>query len=212
MNKRKLVEDLTGVILSGGKSSRMGVNKSLLKIDGVTLIEKTYNMMKSVFKNVLISTNDPGSYDFLTAVKVEDLYKGFGPLGGIHASLKYVPTDKIFIVSSDMPFILPAAIKFLMEIETDEPILLPKAESRVQYLCGIYSKKIIPVTENILSSNKEALDNKKEIIKSSLSLWNIVERIGAEIVDMEDKIFYMKDLFFNINTPDDFEYVRDHLF
>lgn len=212
MNNRKLVEDITGVILSGGQSSRMGIIKSLLKIDDVTLIEKIYNMMKSVFENVIISSNYPELYDFLPTVKVEDVYKGFGPLGGIHAALKYVPTEKIFIVSSDMPFILPAAVKYLLEIKTDEPILLPKAENRIQYLCGIYSKKIIPVTENILSSNQEARNNNKEIIKSSLSLWNIIERIGAEIIDMEDKIFYMKDLFFNINTPEDFEYVRDHLF
>ncbi len=110
-----------------------------------------------------------------------------------------------------MPFILPDLIKYLINYKTDELITVPFAEQRTHYLCGIYSIELIPILESILESNIEARNNNKEIIKSSLSLWNFVERVGAEIVDVEEKIFYMKDLFFNINTPEDFEYTKTHL-
>jgi molybdopterin-guanine dinucleotide biosynthesis protein A len=212
MINKQLVGDVTGVILAGGKSNRMGINKSLLKIDDVTLIERIYDILKLVFDNVIISTNDDELYDFLPIVKVEDVYKEFGPLSGIHASLKFVATEKIFVVSSDLPFLLPALIQHLLEVKTDEPIVLPKAENRIQYLCGIYSKSIFTIADNILSANSESLEKNKPFKKSSVSLWNFVERIGAEIVDVEEKVFYMKDIFFNINTPEDFEYARDHLF
>jgi molybdopterin-guanine dinucleotide biosynthesis protein A len=212
MINKQLVGNVTGVILAGGKSSRMGINKSLLKIDDVTLIERIYDILKSVFENVIISTNDHELYDFLPIVKVEDVYKGFGPLSGIHASLKFVTTEKIFVVSSDLPFLLPSLIQHLLEVKTDEPIVLPKAENRIQYLCGIYSKSIFTIADNILSANFESLEKNRPFKKSSVSLWNFVERIGAEIVDVEEKVFYMKDTFFNINTPEDFEYARDHLF
>ncbi len=211
MSKSILVDNVTGVILAGGKSSRMGINKSFLKIDDITLIERCYQLMKSVFTKVVISTNAPDQFDFINSEKVKDIYGDFGPLSGIYSALKFLSTQKIFILSVDMPFILPDLIKYLINYKTDELITVPFAEQRTHYLCGIYSIELIPILESILESNIEARNNNKEIIKSSLSLWNFVERVGAEIVDVEEKIFYMKDLFFNINTPEDFEYTKTHL-
>lgn len=211
INKPDKREDITGVILSGGKSSRMGENKALLKTDDITLIERAVRLMQSIFSKVVISTNDPAQLDFITAEKVEDIYKDLGPLSGIYSSLKYVRTEKIFIVTVDMPFILPDLIRFLIDYKTDELITIPIANERIHYLCGLYSIKLIPVIKSILESNAEAMNNNQKIIRSSLSLWNFVERTGAEKVDVENKIFYMKDTFFNINTPADFEYVKDRL-
>lgn len=211
MSKSILVDNVTGVILAGGKSSRMGVDKSLLKIDDVTLIERCYELMKSVFTKVVISTNDPAQFDFVNTVKVKDTYQDFGPLSGIYSTLKFLNMKKVFILSVDMPFILPDLIRYLINYKTDELITVPFAEQRTYYLCGIYSIELTPILESILESNIEARNNNQEIIKSSLSLWNFVERVGAEIVDVEEKIFYMKDLFFNINTPKDFEYVKTRL-
>ncbi|MBU1679214.1 MAG: NTP transferase domain-containing protein, partial [Bacteroidetes bacterium] len=85
MQNEKLVSDITGVILAGGSSKRMGVNKSLLKIDDLTLIEKVNEIMTQVFDKVIISTNEPASYEFIKTEKVTDVIKGFGPLSGIHS-------------------------------------------------------------------------------------------------------------------------------
>ncbi|HOI28238.1 MAG TPA: molybdenum cofactor guanylyltransferase [Melioribacteraceae bacterium] len=211
MPVEKLRDDVTGVILSGGKSSRMGVNKSLLLIDNIPLIQIIYERMKKVFSRIIISTNEPELYDFLDAGKVEDTYKGFGPLGGIHSSLSFSRTERIFVVSADMPFLLPDLFRFLLDVKSEEEIVVPGAENRIQFLCGIYGRRLIPIAESILSASREAIVNNKELIRSSLSLWNFAERTGFTVVDVSEKIFYMKDLFFNINTPEDFEYVKERL-
>lgn len=211
MTDKKLATDIMGVILSGGKSERMGTNKSLLRIDGRTLIESIYGIMIQVFEKVIISTNEPEQYDFLKTEKIPDIIKDFGPLSGIHASLNFTKTNRIFVVSSDMPFLITSLIKYLVEVKTEEAIVLPKAENQIQYLCGIYSKDILPVAENILRANLEAKIKNQMIKKSAVSLWNFVDRVGAEIVDIEHKVFYMKDLLFNINTPEDWEYAKERI-
>lgn len=211
MPEEKLCNDVTGVILSGGMSSRMGVNKSLLMIDDNPLIGFVFERMQRVFSKIIISTNEPELYDFLDAEKVEDIYKGFGPLAGIHSSLCRTSTERIFVVSADMPFLLPDLFRFLIQIKSEDDIVVPKADNRVQYLCGLYGRRLIPVAENILSASREAVGKNKELIRSSLSLWNFAERAGVTVIDVTEKIFYMKDLFFNINTPEDFEYVKERL-
>lgn len=211
MNKKKIESNITGVILSGGKSSRMDFNKSLLKIDNIFLIEHIYNILSSSFDKIIISTNEPKLYSFINVEKIEDLIKGFGPLSGIHSALTYAKTDKIFVVPCDMPFIIPDIINYLIKFDTTEEIVLPIAEGRIQYLFGIYSKRFLNLAEQILRANHEAKLNNRDIKKSAVSLWNFIERVGAEIVDVEEKIFYMKDLFFNINTPKDWEYAIEKI-
>lgn len=211
MIKNQKFENITGVILAGGKSSRMGENKSLLQIDGRTLIERSYVLLKSIFYKIIISTNDPELYDFIQTEKVKDDFTDLGPLCGIYSSLKSADTKKIFVMSVDLPFVLPDMIRYIINYKTDEPITLPRSKNGIQYLCGLYDKELIPIMENILVSNNQARLDNKEIVKSSLSLWNFAERVGSEIIDVEEKLFYMKETFFNINTPEDFEYAKTRL-
>lgn len=204
-------KEMCGVILSGGKSSRMGTNKALLKIDDKTIIEKVFDSMKEIFDEVIISTNEPELYDNINALKIKDRFPGFGPLAGIHSALSELKTKKIFITTCDLPFINRALINFLLEIETDEMIVVPKAENKVQHHCGIYDRKILPLLEKVLSNVLDAKNINQEVKNSALSLWNFAERVGVEIIDVEEKIFYTKDLFYNINTPEEYEYVRERL-
>ncbi|MEW6196177.1 MAG: molybdenum cofactor guanylyltransferase [Bacteroidota bacterium] len=211
MSDRLLNNDVCGVILSGGKSSRMGTNKALLKIDDQTIIERVFYLMKDVFDEVVISTNEPELYGFIDTEKVVDKFPGFGPLAGIHSALSTAQAKKIFITTCDLPFINSSLIKFLLNVKTEEMIVVPKAEDRIQFLCGIYDRKILPLLENILLNVLEAKNKNQEVKNSALSLWNFAERVGVEIVDVEEKIFYMMDLFFNINSPEDYEYVKERL-
>ena len=75
-----MYKDVTGIILSGGKSSRMGVNKSLLKIGELTIIERVRDLMKSLFNEVILITNDPADYKFLNIPIYEDVFTRKGPL------------------------------------------------------------------------------------------------------------------------------------
>lgn len=206
------MNNIVGVILSGGLNRRMGTTKALLKIDNKTLIEILYERINSIFDEIVISTNSPEEYDFLNLEKIIDVYPNLGPLSGIHSSLSKINADKIFILSCDTPFITASLIKHLLKIETDELIVVPKAEGIVHHSIGIYSKKLLPIAEQVLSANyvaKKIYEEKKSFI---FSMKNFIERVGAEIVDVEKEKFYFSDLFFNMNTPEDFEYVKEKLF
>ncbi len=75
----KKIKDVTGVILAGGKSLRYGRNKALVTIDGIPLIERVINVMRSLFRHLILITNTPGEYSYLKLPMQEDLIKGLGP-------------------------------------------------------------------------------------------------------------------------------------
>jgi molybdopterin-guanine dinucleotide biosynthesis protein A len=78
-------KDMTGIILAGGKNSRMGTNKAFLEINGIRLIDNILAIYKKIFSEIIIVTNDPLSYtEFSETVIVTDIYKEKGALGGIY--------------------------------------------------------------------------------------------------------------------------------
>ena len=209
--KITLDENTTGVILVGGRNNRMGANKALLKIDGKTFIERSVDLMESIFKENLLCTNNSEGLEFLDIQKIENFYPDFGPLAGIHSALNCSCTEKIFVIPCHMPFLTQSIIKHLINIITMESIVLPSVGENVQYLCGIYHKNILPVLDNVLTAVNEAIKNNKDVKKSAFSVWNFVERIGAEVIDVELERFYFNDMFFEVNTTEDYEYVLDRL-
>lgn len=199
------ISDITAIILCGGKSERMGVDKGLLKINGKTFIENLLSMASQVFDKILLSANDSAAYSFLSVQIVRDLLKNAGPLGGIHAGLQKSTTEKNFIITCDMPFIRPELIFYLSDYLTSSKILLPQADGRVQFLCGIYSKNILPELEDHLVNEHLPETAGK---KSGLSVKNLLAKLDVETINIEKESFYNKDLFFNMNSPEDYEYVK----
>ena len=145
-----MYSDITGIILSGGKSLRMGVNKSLLTINGQTIIELVRDLMQSIFSEVIIITNVPQAYEFLGLKIYEDIYKGYGPLAGIHSGLLNSSTEKNFIISCDVPLMTKDMIKYLTEFPTNKLITVAKADGFIQQLVGVYHKQLITSIEDIL--------------------------------------------------------------
>ena len=84
----------TGIILAGGKSSRMGTNKALLTINGKTVIERIVNQLDQIVDEIIVVTNQFHDYEFLQLPMVEDKWKGMGPLAGIQAGLKAATTER----------------------------------------------------------------------------------------------------------------------
>jgi len=95
----------SAIILAGGKSSRMGTNKALLKINEKTNIERMADKLKLFFDDIILVTNDSEQYEFLELKTAADHYPGMGPLAGVHAGLLASDYDLNFIVACDMPFV-----------------------------------------------------------------------------------------------------------
>ena len=198
-------KDITGIILSGGRSSRMGVNKSLLKIGDKTVIEHVVKLMRSLFEKVLIVTNDPGEYSFLNVPLFEDIYTRMGPLAGIHSGLVNSDTRKNFILSCDLPLITSEMIEYLITYETDKAITVAKAEGFVQQLCGLYDKSCIDKAEEILKAELNTETRNDDQKKRGCRVLSLLHECGAEILDAEILPFYSPDFYFNMNKREDYE-------
>jgi molybdopterin-guanine dinucleotide biosynthesis protein A len=180
----------------------MQTNKALLKLKDKTVIEIVAVKLKSIFNQVLISSNDSNEYDFLNLPVVNDVFIGKGPLAGIHSALKNSSTEKNFIISCDMPMISVELINYLIKLNTEKSILLPRSNGRIQQLCGIYSKSVIDEIENIFK-----LLEKDKNIKGSV--FELLERVTVEFIDIDDLNFYNKNIFLNMNSPEDYELIKN---
>ena len=142
--------DITAFILSGGKSSRFGTNKSFLVIDGKPLIQRLTELLDTIFPEVVVSSNEPELYVLLDKKNIDDICPGRGPLSGIQSALNFTTSERNIIISCDMPFINKELLRFLCNCKSEKDIILPKSDGIIQPLCGIYSKKILPEVELLL--------------------------------------------------------------
>lgn len=200
-----MYKDITGIILSGGKSSRMGSNKALLQIGNETIIKRITSLMQSIFGNVIIVTNTPEVYKFLNIPLYEDIYKNKGPLSGIHSGLVHSSTKENFFISCDLPLISKELIEYIIEFESDKSIKYCIASGHQHYLAGVYSKNLLPEIEKIINVSPKQSEKKEH----KFSFKNLLMNIDAEIINLNHLSFYNDDLFFNLNTPKDFEHLKE---
>jgi molybdopterin-guanine dinucleotide biosynthesis protein A len=202
-----MYNDITGIILAGGKSSRMGTNKSLLKLNGKTVIERVVDLMNSIFEKVIIITNTPEEYDFINLPKYKDIYSYRGPLAGIHSGLKHSNTDKNFIISCDIPLMEKRMIEYIVDCNTVKPITVCKADGFVQQLAGIYSKSVLPLAEKSLKASEEEIRNADQK-KRRCKVLSLLDEAGAEVIEAEELDFYNEYIFHNMNKPEDYKKIK----
>jgi len=206
-----MYKDITSIILSGGKSSRMGRNKSFLKIGDKTIIERVRDFLQGIFQDVILITNDPEEYKFLGLPMFEDVYRHKGHLAGIHSGLKHSKTNLNFIISCDLPFMTKEMINYLIEYKTDKLITIAKADGFIQQLAGKYSKECLSPSEKILKELIEN-ENRDEVQKKrKCNVLSLIDLVGAEIISAESLPFYNEDLYFNMNRTEDYNSLLNKL-
>ena len=135
-----------GIVVAGGASRRMGRDKSLLRLDGATLLERAVATLAEVFDEVLVAGGDaPGG-----ARAVRDIFPGIGPLGGIHAGLEATDRAAAFVVACDMPLLDAGVIAKQIALwqETDADALVPVAGGRPEPLHAIYAARCLTAIED----------------------------------------------------------------
>lgn len=182
----------TLAILAGGKSSRLGgIDKALIKVDGIPLIQRIFNTLSDSASEVLVISNSNTTYP-VEARLVNDILKDCGPLGGIHSALLHSSHPNVFVVSVDMPF---ASKSIFMELKNHHfqgktQITIPRHNGLIEPLYGFYSKSLIPKIELIL------VDGKGHPITVLLN------QSDTHYLDLPDS-FQTHLSFYNVNTPDD---------
>jgi molybdopterin-guanine dinucleotide biosynthesis protein A len=148
------LKGITGIILAGGKSRRYGLNKALVEINGVRLIERVIRVMESIFEHLIIITNTPHDYAYLKLPMHEDLIKDLGPLGGILTGLEAISDDAGFVVACDMPFLNADLVRYMVDMRDDYYAVVPKITWKIEALHALYDKKCLPAIRELIGSQE----------------------------------------------------------
>ena len=130
---------LSGFVLAGGKSTRMGQDKAAVTLNGLTLLEHALAALRQVCRDVAIL----GKHDLYGSLGpvYEDIFPGCGPLGGIHAALSNSQTRFNLIIAVDTPFLAPEFLSYLAEraMDSGAVVTTPEIDDYAQPLCTVYS-------------------------------------------------------------------------
>jgi molybdopterin-guanine dinucleotide biosynthesis protein A len=186
-------ESYTGIVLAGGQSTRMGIDKGRIMWKGLTLAEHAVNTLKPLCRDILISSNDPG-YRSLGYPVIPDQYPQSGPMAGIHASLLESRTAGNLVIPVDTPLVTGALYRHLLKAGKIADVIVPiDHENFYQPLCAIYNKSILPAME-------------AQIRKRLLGFTPLFERVNCFPVPLDFTLpFYSPKTFFNMNTAADLE-------
>jgi len=190
--------EITGIILAGGKSQRMGRNKAFIRVNGKSIIERTVNILKTIFTNIIIVTNSPEEYQGFDAIITTDIIPGKGSLGGLYTGLKISPSLYSFVVACDMPFLNKEVIEYLISQKGDFEVIVPEINSEFQPLHAIYSKECIKYIEELVQKN-------------DLKIINFYPKIRVKKILKKELLKYDPELrsFYNVNYPEDLITVCD---
>jgi molybdopterin-guanine dinucleotide biosynthesis protein A len=187
--------DLTGFILAGGRSSRMGRDKFALEINGETFLDNASNILKPVCETVKIVLSQIQNIE-TSLPSVRDIFAARGALGGIHAALQNCDTKFALILAVDLPRVTTGAIESLVRLALASnkfPAVVPRqTDGRPQPLCAVYRVKYcLPPLEKILGENDSA------------SVRDFLDAISPKYIDAS-RLSTDEDLLFNVNYPEDF--------
>lgn len=188
---RKL--EITGVVLAGGESRRMGRNKALLEIEGRSLLERSLDVLNRVFREVIISSRDSEIYAGLSFPVIEDRVKGRGPLGGLYSVLPAAKYDYVFLAACDMPFLNEEVIRYLYRKVEDYDAVVPQVLDTLHPLHAYYHKRIFDLVE-------------QNIRRERLKIRDILSECRTKYVSFGEE--YART-FVNLNSPQDWENFRD---
>ena len=196
--------NILGIILAGGKSSRFGEDKSIAKLGDKTLLDHTINKIENEFTEILvISNNKEFNFKNNKIHVVEDCIEGqLGPLVGILTAMKWVIKNKknyrwIASFPCDTPFF---DIKLISELkikvkETSKKLIFLNSNKKRHNIFGLWSMDLIEILEKDIKNNFRKVE-----------LW--ADKIGYENININEEKF---DKFLNINTKKDLEKAKENL-
>ena len=206
LNAHKKPFPVTGVILAGGKSRRMGANKALMQLGEDSLIGHIIRRMRLVTDELLLITNSPTEYAHLDLPMYADIIPNTGALGGIYTGLTSASYDAVICVACDSPFLEPKLLTYLVSVLGEYDAVMPYTSNHndtqiiLQTLCGVYSKRCLPIIASMLQAS--------ELRVHALQEWARVQSVSPEVwqkLDPEGMSF------FNINTPADFDLANSYM-
>lgn len=189
----------SGVILAGGRSSRMKFNKAFAVIDGKRVIDIIVNKFERLFSETLIICNEPELFSEFGHCVFTDVIPRQGPLSGIHAGLYYARNESVFVCGCDMPFVTEEIIAYLMSRLGEYDSVVPEINGHLQPTSAAFNRKCMPIIQEHLEQGK-------------LKLTRVFrERLNAAIINEGELASFInfREAFLNINDLDALEKARE---
>jgi molybdopterin-guanine dinucleotide biosynthesis protein A/molybdopterin converting factor small subunit len=184
---------MTGIILAGGRSSRMGSPKALLLFDGEPLITHIVRRLQRLFDEIVVVAAPEQPLPDLPVTLARDDVAFQGPVGGIYYGLRAARGEIAFVTSCDSAFSAAPLISHLVSLAPGFDVVVPRWEDRLQPLHAVYRRTVVP--------NLEA-----QLAKGELRPVFLYDTVPTRIVE-EDEVRRFDpdgDSFFNMNTPEDY--------
>ncbi len=193
MDGTGLHNDLTLIILAGGKSSRMGQDKGFLKLGAETFVKTLIEVAKGMTPNILISVAKANeeSYRGFGIPMIVDEWNGKGPLGGITSAIRNVKTEWFGLLTVDSPFVTKATLEYLWSAKEYKEAVMYAENQRIHPLVALYHFSTIEKWQMALEKNQ-------------LKVTNLVESFDVMKIELPQN--RLKELE-NINTPEEYRAV-----
>ncbi len=158
-------KEISGFVLAGGKSSRMGKDKGLIDFNGKQMIEYSIQALKEVCSSIYIISNNTDYNSFGYPV-LSDLVKEKGPLAGICTALSISKTDLNVMVTCDSPYISSALLSHLLEQSKGYEAVVPSYKAKLYPLTAVYTKACYATLSKRLAEDKLAVKSALEFVKT----------------------------------------------
>lgn len=191
----------TGVVLAGGRSTRMGQDKAALLLGGEPLVRRAVRRLQRALAEVIVA----GPAELSALVQgvriIEDTQLGQGPLAGVGSALRAVSTPWVFVVACDMPFVAPDLVRAMVDLALAPPevdaIVLRTARGTEQ-LHALYGMSCLPALEAQLAAGDRAVHHLLDKIRVREMPWTDAARYDPDGLSA-----------FNANTPEEWERAQE---
>jgi len=194
-----MITDVTGVLLAGGKSRRMGEDKRFVFVGQRTLFERSCAVLCELFEQVcvVIAQDSPSLQADVPVVR--DLIPDCGSLGGLYTGLRWAKTQHIFLAACDMPFLNPEIILHMVRLKDEADVVISRWATRLQPTHAVYSRDCLPVIEEMMKVHNRKIQS---MIDHPVLRVRVIDETEIRHIDHDGRSM------FNINTPSDLEHAR----
>ena len=140
-----IISKVSGVLIAGGKSRRMGHDKRFLTVGGIGIFGRTLDVLKETFAETIVVLAEPvDSLDAQGSKVVYDIVPNAGSLGGLYTGLMASSESRVFAVACDMPFLDAEVIRFMASFDRTADVVVAELEGRFQPMHAMYSQRCLP--------------------------------------------------------------------
>jgi molybdopterin-guanine dinucleotide biosynthesis protein A len=189
---------ITGIILSGGKSTRMGENKAFIEIEGIPIINRIFTLFQGLFQEIIIVTSEKEQFINLDAKIYSDLFPNRGVLAGLYTGLFFSSFMYSFCVACDMPFLKESVIKYLIKNIQNNDVIVPRTKEGLQPLHAIYSKNCLKPIKNIIEQGKYKITDFYPMVEIK-----IIDEVELYSLDPT------RESFINVNTQEELNLIKE---